>query len=130
MRVAAKQFALVLFESLHQTSPTDQDKVLDNFVQMLSDHGGLGMWDEIEAEFENYRLEQQGKIPAQVTFSHNADNQKHLIGKLNRLVGENAVLKKKVDDGIIGGFIIETKDERIDASVKKQLDNLKKTLSA
>lgn len=130
MRVTAKQFALVLFESLHQTSPADQDKVLDNFVQMLSDHGGLGMWDEIEAEFENYRLEQQGKIPAQVTFSHDAEHQKHLLGKLNRLVGDNAVLKKKVDEGIIGGFIIETKDERIDASVKKQLDNLKKTLSA
>lgn len=129
MRLTPKQFARILYESLEQTSPKDQETVLDNFVRVLSDNGALSFWPEIEREFSELQLERAGKISAEVTFSRDSSAERKVLDKLNNLVGSNAVLKKKISEEIIGGFIIETADERIDASIKNRLNNLKKTLS-
>jgi len=44
-----------------------------------------------------------------------------LISVVEQVTGETAEFQAKTDSDIIGGFILEIEDKRLDASVKEQL---------
>ncbi len=44
--------------------------------------------------------------------------------------GKNINLEVRQDDSLLGGFVLEYEDKRYDASVKHQLENIRKTFSA
>lgn len=129
MKTSPQQFAVALHQALSEARPADADRVLDNFVQALADAGQLGQVEEIFSEFLKYDLKQRGRVPACATFAKAAPHNRKILDDLNAVLGGNVEFKKKLDGKLLGGVVIETEDERIDLSVKKQLDNLKKTLS-
>lgn len=130
MKFTAKQYAAALFESLHSTISKDHDKVLDNFVKLLGENGDLKMHPEIEAEYQRIDLKSKGTTLANVTTAHNLSKEaeKDLIKELNTLIKGKVELKKKIDEGLIGGVVVQMEDTIIDASVKKSLENLKTNL--
>lgn len=52
--------------------------------------------------------------------------EKKILDKIKELTGETAIIKSKVDPGIIGGFILRIGDLQYNASVLSQLNKLKK----
>lgn len=129
MKISAEQYATVLFQALQETKPADADKVLDNFVTVLAENGHLGMLAEIETEYLKYESRQKGEVPVQLTYAREGHAEKRTLDELHRLIGKGLAVKNKIDEGLIGGVIVETEDLRLDASVRKQLKNLKDTLS-
>ena len=129
MKTSPQQFAVALYQALSEARPSDADKVLDNFVRVLADSGQLGRVEEIFSEFVKYELKQKGKVMAQATFAKDSVHNKKILDDLNAVLGGNVEFKKKLDEKLLGGVVIETDDEKIDLSLKKQLDNLKQTLS-
>lgn len=129
MKITAQQFAVSLYQALAESRPEDQERVLDNFVKVLAEAGRLGMWSEIEAEFSKYDMKARGQVPAIATFAKEGRENSRVLDELNSILGGQAVFEKKVDGALVGGVVIETEDERIDLSVRKQLEDLKKTLS-
>lgn len=128
MKVTPTFYAEALYQALQETKPSQQEEVLDNFVKVLADAGHLAMFAEIEAAFQQYERKQKGMVEANVLFAREHKTQKNILNELNNLLGKNVELKTKINSGIIGGVVIETEDERIDASVKSQLSQLKKFL--
>ena len=51
-----------------------------------------------------------------------------IVGVIKQHSNLDVKIKNIVDSSILGGFIIETDDKRFDASVKKQLEEIKKQL--
>ena len=54
----------------------------------------------------------------------------YLVDKIKRQFGFDLVVGKAVDDSIIGGFIINIDGQVFDLSVKTQLDEMKRHLTA
>jgi F-type H+-transporting ATPase subunit delta len=129
MKITPQQYAISLYQALSECRPQDQERVLDNFVRLLAEAGQLSRVAEIEAEFIKYDLKQKGQVSATAKFALPGAESARVLDTLNSVLGRNVVFKKEVDENLVGGVLVETEDERIDLSVKKQLEDLKKALS-
>ena len=125
-----KQYAEALHLAIHESNPKNQEKILDNFVVVLKSNGDLGLIDDIEDEFLNLYRAQKGIKQAEITTAKplGRDEEAKLIKDLNEYVGGRVELKKKVDEGLIGGIVVKIGDEVLDGSVKNTLQELKNRL--
>ncbi|MGE5297677.1 MAG: ATP synthase F1 subunit delta [Acidobacteriaceae bacterium] len=130
MKYSANQYAQALHEALQSTNPKDEDVVLDNFVKSLVENNDLRLFPAIEDELYRLELKDKGKTLAHVTSARPLDKQAEskVISKLNELTKGDVVIKKKIDESLIGGVIIQMEDTVIDASVQGSLKNLKDNL--
>lgn len=128
MKFTARQYALALHEAISESTPADQEKILDNFAQILRHGGDLSKFDEIEKEFLSLQGTKQVQITSTRVFSETEE--KRIISELNEYVGAKVELKQKVDEGLLGGLVIKVDDELIDGSVKRNLEDLKTKLTA
>jgi F-type H+-transporting ATPase subunit delta len=130
MKFTPKQYAQVLYETLSSTNPKDHDRLLDNFAAALAENNDLRMYPVIAEEFEKLELKEKGITVANVTSAKplTKDTERHLIKELNSYIHGKVELKKKVDEQVLGGVIIQMEDTLIDASVRRSLDELKNNL--
>lgn len=130
MKYTTKQYAAALFQAVFESRPQDQERVLDNFAAVLKENRDLGKLNEIEHEFFNYERESRGVSLAEITTAQpmSLASEQKIIRELNEYVGGQVELKKKVDEGLVGGVVIKLGDELIDGSVRKNLKDLKKQL--
>jgi len=130
-KYSPKQYAQALMESLEGTSPNDEGKVLDNFAKVLAENNDLKMFDQIAEEFHKLDLEKKGQKLVEVTSAHpiSHGNEQEILAELNRLAKGKVEIKKKIDEGLIGGVLIKMDDQILDASIKSQLEQLKNELT-
>ena len=75
-------------------------------------------------------LRSQGICPAKLVVSApSAGLEERIKTMFNDFTGESLDLKTSVNPALIGGFIFEVGDRRVDASVARQLSDLKNRLS-
>lgn len=131
MKFSAKKYAEALDEALDSCKPSDSEKILDNFVQILADNNDLRMFDAIAEEYHKRELAKKGKKLAEVTTARPLapDTEKQIIDTLNRVIKSDVELKNKIDGRIIGGCVIRVDDTVIDASIKHSLEELKNKLA-
>ena len=131
MKYTAKQYAQALMESLEGTSPGDQEKVLDNFVKILAENNEIRNFEAIAEEFHKLELAKQGVKQVEIQSAHplNRENEKEILDELNKLVKGKLEVKKKINEDLIGGVVIQLEDKVIDASIKHQLEQLKEQLT-
>ena len=131
MKYSSKQYAQALFEALQGSSPSDSEKVLDNFVKILAENNDIKLFERISEEFHQLDLAQKGIKLAQVTSAKpiSSGNEKEIVATLNTLLKSKVELKKSVDENLVGGVVIKVDDLLIDASVKNSLTQLKQDLS-
>ncbi len=128
MKFTTTQYAQALYDSVQQVNPKDYDILLDNFVKILAQNGDLGKHAEIEEEYKRLEMKAKGISTAEFTVAADMEINSGLVNQLNSIIGTKVEVKKKVDDGIIGGVVVRVDDTLIDASVKTQLENLNKSL--
>jgi F-type H+-transporting ATPase subunit delta len=129
MRFSLQQYAAALYESLHEVSSNDHDKVIANFIEILKSNGDLREYEKIIDTFEAYDREQKGIKQVELTTAHPVEANRTIIHELNQIVGKDIELKQKVDERLIGGVVVKVDDTMIDGSVKGQLNKLKKNLT-
>ena len=132
MQFTPKQYAEALTESLADTDPKHTDLILDNFVTALAANNDLRLFDEIASEFQKLDLAKKGIKEVDITSAKpiSRENEQQILEELNKLVKGEVALKKKVDEKLIGGVVIQFDDKMIDASVKHDLEQLKKDLNS
>ncbi len=128
MHLNPSQYARALYDALMSVAPEKHDLVIDRFATILSEYGQLGLLPEIEREFLEYEKLQAGAIPVKITTARKDGHEKDLIAKLHEVIGQDISLKQSIDEGLVGGVVIETDDERIDASVAGQLKRLNRSM--
>ena len=86
---------------------------------------------EISKEFQIQYNALKGLQVANITTTIGLDDE--LRKKFNDLVeeisGKKASLNEIIDDNIVGGFVLNVGDKRLDQSIKTQLNNIKRELT-
>lgn len=130
MRFSHQQYAVALYESLHEVSHKDHDRVIANFIEILKSNGDLREYEKIIEMFEAHDREQKGIKQVELTTAHPVEASRTIIHELNQIVGKDIELKQKVDEKLIGGVVVKVDDTMIDGSVKGQLQRLRKDLTS
>lgn len=104
--------------------------LLADSLQVLNQHGRLGLLPTIA---ETYRLDYQerhGHVDVRVSSAVPlaADVREQLRAAISRLVGREPDLVEEVDPSLIGGMVVRVGDRKIDASVVKDLRELRARL--
>ena len=100
------------------------------FKLIFNKSRSLAIKDIIEAYFDKYRLHKGIKVVEMTTAVSISEDVKQAIVKelqnINMLVGKTIELKEKVDASIIGGILLQVEDKLFDASIKHDLQTIKR----
>lgn len=130
MRYSIQHYASALYQALEETAPANQDNVIDRFVEILKKNNDLSYYEAIVAEYEKISKEARGISEAEVTLARDVKVNSDIIDSLNKVVSGQVEIKTQIDESIIGGVIVRVDDTLIDASIRGQLDKLKKGLAS
>lgn len=132
MKITTTQYAKTLNEAVKDKSQKEIPEIISGFVKILIKNNQIKNSGKIIAKFGDIYNKENGIIEAEVVSREVLNNM--LSNKIESFVKEKyqakeVVLKNIVDEKIKGGIVIKVGDELMDASIGKQLINLKNKLS-
>lgn len=83
------------------------DAIADEYVKLYDDHMGI----------------QKATVVSSIALT--PEVKKEFISSLEASTGKKIQLEEKVDDSLVGGYILRVGDRQVDASLKSQLNALK-----
>lgn len=104
-------------------------KLSQAFIQLITNKGREGFLPQIAAAFiDQYREMKRIRIGTLITAAPASDSLKQALKAKAEaaLPGYTVELEAKVDPSIIGGFILEIGDRSVDASVRRDLGEVRK----
>lgn len=132
MKISPRQYAQSILECLEDASPEKGKILLNNFFQAIEENNDVKLLPDIIEEIEKVKQRKMGiKKTAIITA---LDISKDLKREIRRNLEEK--FKAKVEPEyeirpeILGGIIIESEDEILDASMRAWLNKFKQSLSA
>lgn len=128
MKLTAEQYAQALWEAVFQTAEKDHGLIVERFLHVLKQNGDINIWDKIENHFHELTLRQKGIHTAKLTTAREMDLEKHDLDKLNLLAGKKLEMQKHVNEGLVGGVVMQVDDTLVDASIKNQINKLSEEL--
>ena len=103
-----------------------------NLLCVLAERGRMSCFSGVVKQF-NELYNEKFKL-AEITVTSSAplsDKIKEQIAeKMSKIIGKTVTIKEKIDEGIIGGVVIDYGSRRYDGSVKARLDSLKNELGS
>lgn len=103
---------------------------LKRVLVLMAEKDRLGIIKDFVSEFEKFVNLRLGVVKAEIVSAVEIDEEtlSKIREKIENLFGKKAEITTKLDPSIIGGFIIKVGDKVLDASVRTQLENLKKAI--
>lgn len=104
---------------------------LRKLLELLVRNGRIGDISLVLSSFENQYYESRGIVRGVLTLCSAEDSvARDLQAKITRQIetrtGKHLLLETKVDESLIGGFMLEVEDRLLDASVSRQLDLIRR----
>lgn len=98
------------------------------FLRVLNRHGRLGLLPMVAAQARALLDRRRNRRPATVLSAVALDEgqQSALKAKLAAMLGAEPVVSFRVDPSLIGGLVVQAGDEVYDASVRAQLERLRR----
>jgi F-type H+-transporting ATPase subunit delta len=108
----------------------DADDLVRNFVLLLSDKGRTSQLDEIHRELDALVAAHQGRLNVELTTAYELsdDEAESIVRKIEETSGRTVEATRTVDPGLIGGIVLQVGSQRVDASVRGRLANLRQEL--
>jgi len=99
-----------------------------SFLNFIIDKGRENLMQSVSERFLELADDYQGiaKVKVRVAFEFADDQKKLLKEKLDKILNKHSELKFSLDPALIGGFIAQVGDTLFDASIRHQLDLLRK----
>lgn len=125
-RISAKQAC----DFLMKVCSAKLTKEGENFFKTLAERDRLSVIPEIAELFEIYRAEQEKQMKVMVTSALplTQEEQHQLMHALKKRLQREIILTCQVDNGLIGGLIIQADDLVMDGSVRGKLARLQAEL--
>ena len=104
---------------------------LKKLLELMAQRNRLGLLRELLQEFEQFVNERLGIVKAEIISAMELDEEvlKKIKEKIEQLFGKKAEVSVKLDPSLIGGFVVKVADKVLDASIKHQLEELKKAIA-
>jgi F-type H+-transporting ATPase subunit delta len=110
---------------------TGMNAVSDGLIDVLITNKRINLLDTIAAQYAILFDASQGKQLAVVTTAIPLTDElrSKVLAKVNDLTKNEVIIENKIDESIIGGFILRLGDLQYNASIANQLNNLKRSFS-
>ena len=101
-----------------------------DFLSMVANNGRENLITVIAHSFQSQLKAHRGIVPVTITSARKleAATRDKILAKIQKSVEGTPELTEKIDESLIGGFIVRMGDKQIDASVSSQLMRLKQDL--
>lgn len=101
------------------------------FLRLITKNGRESVLPEIAQAFDSLVKEHKGIVPVTLVSATKLDDKTkgQIMSKVEGMVTGKLEVEEKIDESIIGGFIVRMGDTQIDASVLRQFNNLKQRLT-
>lgn len=119
-----KEALLTIFEN--------QSDITKSLIKVLVENQRTGLLTEVSKKYIELYNESQGVKVAQVTTAVDLSNEleEKVLAKVKELTGSSKVsLEHKIDESIIGGFILRIGDLQYNASIANKLATIKREFS-
>jgi len=112
-------------------SKVEVTEELKRVLLLMAEKNRLGILREFVSELEALVDAKLGIVKAEITSATELDEDtiEKIKAKIEELFGKKAEISVSLDPSLIGGFIVRVADKIIDASIKTQLENLKKAIA-
>ncbi|MDE3742248.1 ATP synthase F1 subunit delta [Maribacter polysaccharolyticus] len=109
-----------IFKGVHAIS--------EGMIKLLVDNKRIGMLNEVALKYIILNEQLKGQDVAVVTTAVPLTKalEKKVLVQVAQLTGNEVTVENKIDESIIGGFILRVGDLQFDASVANKLSNLKR----
>lgn len=107
------------------------EKSTQDFLALITNNRREAILGDIALAFEAQVKEHRGIVPMTLTsaIALDASTRDAIIAKIQKSVTGTLEVEQKIDESLIGGFVVRMGDHQIDASVVNQLNNLKQRLT-
>lgn len=103
------------------------DEALENFLMIIADYNRFSIWNNIVKAYNTILDERDGVVHG-IAYTVKPLGKETLL-RLEKVVGKQLDMKvnleNRVDTSIVGGFIVYIDGKVIDASFKKELEDMK-----
>ncbi len=121
-----QQYAKVLFRLMQDAPEKKWDLVIRTFMDYLKKQQAMKKLPHILMYVEQYAKEAEGVQQLEVASAKPLS--KEIIRAIETTMGEKVETTLRVDESLIGGIIVRTKNTILDGSVKTQLTRLKQRM--
>lgn len=106
----------------------DKHTITEGLLNILVDNKRIPMLEDVASKYIvlNEQLKGEGVAYVTTAVPITAGLEKEILEKVTKLTGNKVVIENKVDEGIVGGFILRVGDLQYDASIANKLSNIKR----
>jgi ATP synthase F1 delta subunit len=108
------------------------EPLVRNFLLLLTEKGRIAEVAEIQAELERLIAEAERVLELELTTAVELSDEEaaSVVGQIEQAAGRKVEATRSVDPALIGGIVIQAGSQRLDASVRGRLDQLRQELTA
>ena len=107
------------------------DQSFVNFLKVLIDHHRMPVIFRIRRKFEALWREENRLLPVEVTSAVELDDEvaRQIQERIERQTARTVELTRHVDDSILGGLVVRVSNMILDASIRNQLERLRRQVA-
>jgi F0F1-type ATP synthase delta subunit len=126
MKKTSLSLARELHLSLLSAEPAQQSAIIRTFLRGLARKRKGHLRSRIFAAFRTIALASEGRRAGKITTAVAPD--RSLLAHTEKMF-TNVVFEQAIDPSVLGGAIVQVEDLQVDATVRAQINALKKTLA-
>ncbi len=105
-------------------------ELLMNFLLVVNQHGRIADLGDLAEAYRQQLARQLGQVNVAVTVASELSGEQidEVRERVGKALGKTPIISQEIDDSIIGGMVLRVEDSLIDASVRGQLNAMKRSL--
>ena len=110
----------------------DAEPLVRNFLLLLAEKGRIAEVGEMQRELERLIAAEERVLELELTTAVelSEDEAAKVVSQIEQASGRKVEATRSVDPDLIGGIVIQAGSQRLDASVRGRLDQLRQELTA
>ena len=106
------------------------DELVRNFLLVLVEKGRAPELDQIAREFDALVAAEEGRLEVELTTAYELSDAdaKEILSQIESQSGRQVEATRRVDPGIIGGFVLQAGSMLVDASIRGRFERLRQVL--
>ncbi len=125
-KLLPQQYARILYNVTKDSSGKDLDAAVAAFIEFVKKEQAVKKMDYILKYFEKYAKEQEGIVQLDITSARKLSD--HTINMITKTFGKKVEIEQSIDESIVGGVVVRSKNTVLDGSIRTQLERLKEEM--
>lgn len=122
----SQQYAKVLFRLMQDAPEKQWELVISTFMAYLKKEQAMKKLPHILKYVEQYAKEADGVHEIEITSARALS--KETVHDIEKIIGKKVETTVRIDETLVGGVVVRTKNTILDGSVKTQLARLKQNM--